>query len=192
MISSYRLGDLVLMHLNKDELNDILKEHPNTLGAKFIQQRIFPMIVRRETRIDTITRLVLNEMKKYNFPKDIEQCNVVHLRLGDVVAGNEFHELDKRPLEIENLKSILPEGKTYVIGKCFFAKLSSTNYEECIEKSNEYLSMVLRELGAIHFDSGNADLDLLCAVKARCFIQGKGQYSRLIVEIRKRLGLRCL
>ena len=29
------------------------------------------------------------------------------------------------------------------MGKCFFAKTSSKNYQECIDKSNEYLNDVI-------------------------------------------------
>jgi hypothetical protein len=47
-------------------------------------------------------------------------------------------------------------------------------------------------LRAEYFDSGNADIDLYCAVKSKIFIQGKGYFSKLIVEIRKRLNLYCI
>jgi hypothetical protein len=33
MISSYRLGDLVLLNLTESEKNDILNEHPNGIGS---------------------------------------------------------------------------------------------------------------------------------------------------------------
>ena len=36
MISSYRLGDLVLLHLSESEQNDILDDHPNTIGSEYI------------------------------------------------------------------------------------------------------------------------------------------------------------
>jgi hypothetical protein len=39
MLSSYRLGDLVLLYLNDDEQNEILKEHPNSFGSKFITEK---------------------------------------------------------------------------------------------------------------------------------------------------------
>ena len=72
---------------------------------------------------------------------------------------------------------------------CFFAKTSSNNYDECIKLSNQYLQDVITSLNADHFDSGIADIDLCCAIKAKLFIQGKGFFSKLIVEIRKKLNL---
>ena len=124
-------------------------------------------------------------------PKNITDSTLIHLRLGDVVAGNEDHEQQKRPLGVDYIKSLLSNdtNQKYVIGKCFFAKTSSKNYKECIKLSNDYLNNVINELHAEHFNSGNADIDLCCAVKCKLFIQGKGFFSKLIVEIRKKLNL---
>ena len=80
-------------------------------------------------------------------------------------------------------------NKKYVIGKCFFAKTSSTNYEECINYSNKYLQNIINELNAEYFNSENADIDLCCAIKSKVFVQGRGFFSKLIVEIRKKLNL---
>jgi hypothetical protein len=124
----------------------------------------------------------------------IVKSTVIHLRLGDVVAGNEWHEREKRPLAVESLKSALENNPDlrYVIGQCFFAQPSSTNYEECEQKSREYLQKVLDELGAVHLDVGCADADLLCAVAAKTFVQGRGYFSRLIVEIRRQFDRPCI
>lgn len=61
--------------------------------------------------------------------------------------------------------------------------------DECVELSNKYLQNVINELEAEHFDSGNADIDLCCAVKSKLFLQGRGYFSKLIFEIRKKLNL---
>jgi hypothetical protein len=97
-------------------------------------------------------------------------------------------------LEIDYIKSLVINdiNPKYVIGKCFFAKPSSTNYEECINLSNKYLHNVINELEAKYFNSGNPDIDLYCAVKSKIFIQGKGFFSKLIVEIRKKLNLNSI
>ena len=87
----------------------------------------------------------------------------------------------------------MPEGNVYVIGKCHFGKgESSTNYDECMELSNSYMENVLHLLKATHFDGGHPDIDLCFAVKAKQFVQGRGFYSKLIVEIRRRLGLNSI
>jgi hypothetical protein len=127
-------------------------------------------------------------------PKNITESTLIHIRLGDVVAGNEWHEKIKRPFDINYIKSLLADDNNakYVIGKCFFAKPSSTNYEECINLSNEYLNNVINELQAEHFNSGNADVDLYCAIKSKIFVQGRGFFSKLIVEIRKKLNLNSI
>lgn len=190
MISSYRLGDLILLNLTKKEKYDLYINNPNTLGHTFMTERING---NRDNKIDLITKLVIDytEKNKHLLPEDIEDCTVIHLRLGDVVSGNEWHEKLKRPINIEDMHVLLQNdnNKKYVIGKCFFAKTSSNNYEQCIEDSNHYLNNILNEFNAIHFDSGNPDLDLCCAVKAKQFIQGKGFFSKLIVEIRKTMNL---
>jgi hypothetical protein len=190
IISSYRLGDLVLLNLTETDENEILTEHPNSIGCKYILEKR-----RNQTfhNIDTIVKIVLEYINQNVnlLPIDISDCTVIHLRLGDVIAGNEYHEKQKRPLSIDYIKLLVSKdaNKKYIIGKSFFAKPSSTNYDECISLSNEYLHNAIKELNAIHFDSGNADIDLCLAVKAKLFIQGKGFFSKLIVEIRKQLKL---
>jgi hypothetical protein len=193
MISSYRLGDLVLVHLEENEMNEILMEHPNSIGSKYILEK------RNNTHcnnIDLITEIVMKHIaQNLEFlPKNITDSTLIHLRLGDVVAGNEWHEKLKRPFETDYIKSLVSNDTNpkYVIGKCFFAKPSSTNYEECIVKSNEYLDNVINELQAEYFNSGNADIDLCCAVKSKLFIQGRGFFSKLIVDIRKKLNLNTI
>jgi hypothetical protein len=193
MISSYRLGDLVILGLSRDELNEILIEHPNSFGSKYILEKINNIHC---NNIDIITKIVMENIERNLefLPKNITDSTLIHLRLGDVVAGNEGHEKKKRPLKVDYIKSLVSNDTNpkYVIGKCFFAKPSSTNYEECINKSNEYLHNVINELQAEYFDSGNADIDLCCAVKSKIFIQGKGFFSKLIVEIRKKINLNSI
>ena len=190
MISCYRLGDLVFLPLEEDVKNEILMKHPNSIGSKYILEK------RNNTNcnnIDLITKIVMEHIvQNLEFlPKNITDSTLIHLRLGDVVAGNEWHEKIKRPLEVDYIKSLVSNDTNpkYVIGKCFFAKPSSTNYEECIDKSNKYLHNVINELQAEYFNSGNADIDLCCGVKSKLFIQGRGFFSKLIVEIRKKLNL---
>jgi hypothetical protein len=193
MISSYRLGDLVLLDLGENEKNKILMEHPNSIGSKYILEK------RNNTHcnnIDLITKIVMEDiLQNLEFlPKNITDSTLIHLRLGDVVAGNKWHEKIKRPLKVEYIKSLVSNDSNpkYVIGKCFFGEPSSTNYKECINKSNEYLHNVINELQAEYLNSGNADIDLCCGVKSKLFIQGKGFFSKLIVEIRKRLNLNSI
>ena len=190
MISSYRLGDLLLVGLNNEETNLILKEHPNSIGSKYIIEKRNNI---KGNNIDIITKIILENISSVNhlLPKDIQDSTLIHLRLGDVVSGNECHEKLKRPFDINYIKSLLKNDKNnkYVIGKCFFAKPSSTNYDECINASNIYLNNVLNTLNATHFDSGDADIDLYCAIKSKIFVQGRGFFSKLIIEIRKKLNL---
>lgn len=202
MISSYRLGDLVFGKLTHVDVNEILTEHPNSIGSKYIletktkshQNNILKN--KKNDNIHVITKIVMEHIEQnLDFlPINITDSTLIHLRLGDVVAGNEYHEKLKRPLTVNYIKSLLADDTNpkYVIGKTFFAKTSSTNYEECINLSNEYLDNLINELQAKHFDSGNADIDLCCAVKSKLFIQGKGLFSKLIFEIRKKLKLESI
>jgi len=185
MLSSYRLGDLVLLGLTEDEKSELINENPNSIGTEYILSQ------KLSNNIDLITNIVLKHIEKniHLLPKDIENCTVIHLRLGDVVSGNEWHEKLKRPISVNYLKKIAPNNKTYIIGKCFFCKSSSTNYDICTNNSNQYLKNVINNFDAEHFDGGNADIDLCCAVKSKYFIQGRGFFSKLIIEIRKNLNL---
>lgn len=131
-------------------------------------------------------------IKKFDdfYPKDIEESTIIHVRLGDVVCGNYFYEKWKRPINIEKIQEILQDdnNKKYIIGHCFFSEDSSNNYEECLIESNNYLIKILNLLNADYIYSENADFDLCFAVKAKKFVQGRGFYSKLIVEIRKKLN----
>jgi hypothetical protein len=192
MISTYRFGDLVLLN-NVDE-NELLNDHPNSFASKYILEK--RNNINNMDNIDILTKVVLDNIENIMelLPKDILDCTVIHLRLGDVVAGNEWHEKIKRPFDIDYIKSLVKDdsNKKYIIGKCFFAGPSSRNYDECIHKSNEYLQNAIHDLNAEYFDSGNADIDLCCAVKSKLFIQGRGFFSKLIVEIRKKLNLNTI
>lgn len=194
MISSYRLGDLLYNMLNKSDIDELLKEHPNSIGSKYILQ--IRNNKRRKESIDMITEIVTEHIEQNLdlLPIDITDSTVIHLRLGDVVSGNECHEMRKRPLPVNYIKSLVPDhtNPKYVIGKCFFAKTSSKNYNECVNFSNDYLHNVINELQATYFNSGNADIDLCCAVKSKLFIQGRGFFSKLIVDIRKKLNLESI
>ena len=193
MLSSYRLGDLVLISLDENEKNEILNDFPNSIASEFIIEK------QKNKDLDNIV-LITNIVLKFilinqnRLPNDIENSTLIHLRLGDVVCGYEWHEKIKRPFDIDYLQSKLPNNnnKIYVIGKPFFAKTSSLNYDECIHSSNIYLKNVITAFNAEHFDGGNPDIDLCCAVKSKCFIQGRGFFSKLIVEIRKKLNLEII
>lgn len=192
MISSYRLGDLVLLSLNEGEKNEILEQHPESIGSKYIRDKRNNEEI---DNIDIITNIVLEytDKNKDLIPKDITESTVIHLRLGDVIRGNEWHEKLKRPVHPNYLQKIVPKTKKiYVMGKCFFARTSSTNYDECIEYSNKYLEKVINLFNAERLDTGNADIDLCCAVKSKIFVQGRGHYSKLIVDIRKKLNLESI
>ena len=190
MLSSYRIGDIVVQGLNDSSLNNIiLTEHPNTIGSDYILSN-----KQHHERFLCATRIVLKHIQTHMhlYPKDIQNSTVVHLRLGDSM-GNKFYEKRLRPLDIDYYKKNIPNGKVYVIGKCHFEKgVSSTNYDECKEISNQYMNQILNTLGATHFDGGHADIDLCCAVIAKHFVQGRGYYSQLIVEIRRSLGMKSI
>lgn len=187
MISAYRLGDLYAIGLSADEVSEILDQHPESIGAEYAIAN--PEL---RSRIDIVSSIAWRRASKYArmLPEDIDTSTVIHLRLGDVVAGTEYHERCKRPLSVEHLRRTVPStaDKTYIIGKCFFAAPSSTNYDECIRTSTQYLDDVLRDLNAEHFDGGTADADLCCAIKCKRFVQGRGYFSQLIVDIRKHMS----
>jgi hypothetical protein len=188
IISNYRLGDLVNGFLQPHEMANLINEYPNSIGAEYSQEFLTVYDIKK------LSDIVQNRIKNnlISFPDDIENSIVIHLRLGDVVSGNEWHEKAKRPHSIDyyinNLKDSDSYSKIYIIGKPFFAHTSSKNYNECIENSNLYLNSIIKELNAEYFDGGFADVDLCAAVLSKKFIQGKGYFSKLITDIRKHIG----
>jgi len=124
LISSYRLGDLVYANcLSEAEENEILMEYPNSIGSKYI---LYKRQNQNIHNIETIVKIVLEHINQNVdlLPIDISECTVIHLRIGDVIAGNEFHERVKRPLSIDHINSLVSENsnKKYIIGKCFFSR----------------------------------------------------------------------
>ena len=201
ILSSYRLGDLVILsNLTENEKNKLCLEHPNSFGNDYIKLNLPSTIFtdKIENNIKHITEIILNFIKNNSdlFPDDIEDSIVIHTRLGDAIAGEAFCEILKRPLNIDILKYHINPIKEsykniYVIGKCHFGDTTfdMNKYDECILLSDKYLQDIIKEFNAIHFNSNNPDIDLCCAIKSKLFVQGSGNYSKLILEIRKYLNL---
>lgn len=196
-LSTYRLGDLFYVNLKREEIDCFIEDHPGSIASDFLStpaDRLAtdspnPPLGWSESNLKTLTDITLNHIEKYRsiLPEDIEQATVVHLRLGDVVAGVTNHEKSKRPIDLSYYDQFYGDN-LYVIGKCFFANTSSTNYSECINLSNSYLESVIQKLNAKYFDGGNADIDFCCGVLSKKFVQGKGYFSKLIVDVRKEIG----
>ena len=65
MISSYRLGDLVLVNLNENEQEEILIDYPNSIGSKYILEK---RKNNNGNNIDIITEIALEHVKqKFGF-----------------------------------------------------------------------------------------------------------------------------
>jgi len=182
---SYRLGDLILLEIDEKSKNEILIEYPNTIGSEYIIQYYDKKS--HFNKGNVLFNILINKMKEFNYPPDIKYSIVVHLRLGDVVCGDDFYEKEKRPNDLsyyKHIKSQFPDIKFYLIANCFFPKnYNSESKSESIKESNKYLSDIIKILDATHIN-GDADFDLCCAIQSKLFIQGKGMYSRLIVELR--------
>jgi hypothetical protein len=202
----YRLGDLVLINnIDEEQTKLLLDIYPNSIGSKFILEKTNNNInyyyenpskdISNET-IKIITNIALKYANENinSLPIDINESVVIHLRLGDVIAGNVYHEKEKRPLETNYIKDVLKmnNDKKYIIGKCHYDFSVFNDYDKCNKLSYEYLNEVKNELNAIHLNSGNADIDLCCAIKCKLFVQGRGNYSKLIKLIRNYLNLETI
>ena len=67
-----------------------------------------------------MTKHLINiKQNEEGLPKDISESTVIHLRLGDVVAGNTDHEKEKRPFDKSIIKNLLinDTNKKYIIGQ---------------------------------------------------------------------------
>lgn len=207
-INYYRLGDLVYHnYLNKDEEDKILKYHPESLGSKYIIEKRnndSNYINDTDYRLLIFIKLLLEYLSSiinnHKIPKDITESLLIHLRLGDVVGGNIWHEIGRRPFQIAHLNNLIENDNKngneyknkYIIAKCHFGENCSTNFEESIKLSDIYLNNCLECFRAKHLNEGDADLDLCYSILSKNFLQGVGCYSQLMVAIRKRLNLECI
>jgi hypothetical protein len=95
-----------MLYLAENEKNEILMEYPNSIGSKYILEKRNNIHC---NNIDLITKIVMEHIvQNLEFlPKNITDSTLIHLRLGDVIAGNELHEKAKRPLDINHIKSLV-------------------------------------------------------------------------------------
>ena len=116
LLSSYRLGDLIFLSLSHEELIELMNDYPNSIGASYIRK-----ILKNPNlnKIQLIHSIIIEELQKYIISNDIKNSTIIHLRLGDVVAGNESHELMKRPISIDELNNVVPlNDKTEQMEAC--------------------------------------------------------------------------
>jgi hypothetical protein len=199
----YRLGDLVLIdNVTHEHCNIILNDYPNSIAAKFILEKKYinyyygnPSIDIRNETIKIISNIAMKYANENInlLPKDINNSMVIHLRLGDVM-GKLWAERERLPLPIDDLKKKInnDEIKKYIISKCHYGYGVFNDYDECNKLSFDYLNKVIEEFNAIHLNTGNADLDLSCAIKCKIFVQGRGHYSQLIKIIRNYFNLETI
>jgi hypothetical protein len=63
MLSSYRLGNLVLLFLNYKEKLELLNDYPDSIGSEYIlKNQYYKNII----NIDLITEIVLKKIKNMN------------------------------------------------------------------------------------------------------------------------------
>jgi hypothetical protein len=202
----YRLGDLVIINNMLPEHCDIiLNDYPNSIASEFILEKKNKSInyyygnPSKDIRNETI-KIISNIAMKYAneninlIPEDINNSMVIHLRLGDVMGGKLWHEKERLPFDIDDLKIKInnDEIKKYIIGKCHYDYAVFNDYDECNKLSLDYLNKVIKEFNAIHLNTDNADLDLSCAIKCKIFVQGRGHYSQLIKLIRNYFNLETI
>jgi hypothetical protein len=61
MISTYRLGDLLLVGLCDNEQEDLLRDHPDSIGSRYILEKRMDNSI---SDIDLITKIVLEHIVK--------------------------------------------------------------------------------------------------------------------------------
>ena len=65
MISSYRLGDLILLELTKDEKKLLCCEQPYSMGAYYLSK--YNHLTDIDEKITAFTNIVLEFIEKYDF-----------------------------------------------------------------------------------------------------------------------------
>ena len=115
----------------------------------------------------------------------------IHLRLGDVVCGTKYHELDKRPFPPAAYEAIarrLPRGAPrYLFGQPYMSVKSS---KICWNESVAYRAQVESALGATLFEEVDPDRTVCALTRAQIFVQGQGTFSETIRALRDLRGLR--
>ena len=170
---TYRLGDGYFGLLSKGAERDIIKRYPNSILTKYLQ--------RASGNMDsTSMRMILKETcPKYVYPNG--RYIAIHLRTGDVICGNRWHEINKRPYNPSYFKKYSNHSNVYIFSKPFFSAHSS---KPCVKESDAYIKTVLKKTRGTLFVSVNADHAFCVMVKAHEFIPGKGYFSKTIQSLR--------
>lgn len=187
----YRLGDIIAHPAggccgdHQQLARDIQKAYPNSLVTKYLQYSNVPSNY-------TALEIALAEV----CPKNLRETNIlIHLRLGDVVCGQSWHEAMKRPFPVEVLaKALEPYGAGYKkIGLCYDITQSSIS-SNCDQESREYIAKIKRRFPqAFHYyPNAFADIHFCAMMNVPLFVAGRGFFSRSIIEARAQRGLPSL
>ena len=97
---SYRLGDLLHNNLHYTERLRLYKENPNSIGGRYIRH-VGGVAKSRMINFTALLIVVHETCNKSCIPQN--QTTSIHLRVGDVVCGSHWHEINKRPLEVKRI-----------------------------------------------------------------------------------------
>ena len=184
--SPYRLGDIIshpaggccLGH--QSIAREMQLQYPESIVSRYLKYSDNP---KNFTALELALLDVCPSVNKY-------PTVLIHIRLGDVVCGSSWHEIEKRPFPPKLIaKAILP-FKTLSIGLCFnFHHGAITS--KCDKESIDYLKEIKRLLpSAIVFQpSAFPDIHLCAMANAPLFVGGKGFFSRTVFQLRTFRGM---
>lgn len=184
-VLDYRLGDVIFQRLEKPHFARDHLNYKNTIAGTIMEQATYGKPWNTPYDIEMVDHIVLKECQQYN-TTFVANNTAIHLRIGDVVCGNEGHERSKRPYPISGYKLFY---RPFVFGTVFFTRTSATH---CIAESNAYVVSVLNVTHGILIKNHTADYDFCAMLSAKTFVRGKGTFSDAISWIRRKRMLKTI
>jgi len=190
---------------NYESLSKLIKLFPNSILAEYLKLSNF-----KAEKYDILLKIVKNRFKKDNLVNKKTDC-LLHLRVGDVIdelcnkenfVNKFYHNITKvdfdnnircnyiKPLSyfIDKIKILhrLNIKKIYIICGAHI-KLKNYNY------SIYYIKKIKNIFNDAKIDvilkiANHPDIDLLFSMNFDYFIPSNGQYSRLILDVNKKIN----
>ena len=175
----------------RDLRNKTLKNHPNSLGSKFVH-KIRSLNLINEThqdRLNVLNSIINEEKKKYTLPK--EKDVVLHLRLGDILSKYNTTDFsftkENWGTDVNKLESILQKikdkhkvNKFYIVYGAHIKNINVKLNKKFLEKIKQLCKKYFTEVILRNTDP---DSDFIFMCSAKIFIKSGGGFSEYISNI---------
>ena len=176
--SAYCLGDVIRYHPHDTLLTATLSQYPNSIGALYIKETDL------QNDFDALTKVATKVCGD-----EMSDTVAVHVRAGDVLCVPEF----RTPAPVAQLREAFFQLSDSEHGNIviFHGDHVGVN-NACREKNQKYIHELALALNAKIAEPASADDHFCQMVNAVSFVQGKGGYSEMIGQVRKKLGRKTI